>query len=200
MSLLICLFGLALSVSAKEDSKVLTNIILINGEAYLVDMDERGEILKQHIYVADYFTSRQSHETLVRRSINRVQGIGSINDDDSSEIASTAKTLSSQELNVFPEAIITASRSKRKACNALLSIRQTVATDYGRSCQQAARHILQDIQRMFNSKGDATSDFFDEAIIANVTKQSPLSAVLLVSSTNPPPKPRVSNYWSWRPG
>lgn len=60
------------------DEAVMTTIILINSEAMLVDLDERGEILKQHILVADYFTSSQSHEALVRRSIDRIRDLSDI--------------------------------------------------------------------------------------------------------------------------
>ncbi len=75
--LLLLTILVSLTFLRSEKDVMMTTIILINSEAVLVDLDERGEILNQHIRVSDYFTSSQSHETLVRRSINRMKGLSS---------------------------------------------------------------------------------------------------------------------------
>ena len=62
--------------ASTEDLK--TTIILINGQAALVDLNPKGEILKRYIAVPDYFTSYRSHESLVRRSIERAKSMRDI--------------------------------------------------------------------------------------------------------------------------
>ncbi len=77
--LLLLLFAILGSVqlfAGREDLK--TTIILIDGEAVLVDLNLKGDILKQYIHVDDYFTSWKSHESLVKRSIERAASMRDI--------------------------------------------------------------------------------------------------------------------------
>lgn len=61
-----------------EEAGVKTTIILINSEAFLVDLDQTGEVMKKHMAVPDYFSSKYAHETQVRRSMAKVKGLSSI--------------------------------------------------------------------------------------------------------------------------
>ena len=49
-----------------ENKELITEIILINRQAELVEMDQDGEIVRRHIAIPDYFTSGKSH----RRNLN----------------------------------------------------------------------------------------------------------------------------------
>ncbi len=65
----------ALSVFASNNEDVLTDIILINGEAVLVDLDNKGEVLKKHIDIPEYFRSSRSHESLRRSSLIKAKSL-----------------------------------------------------------------------------------------------------------------------------
>jgi hypothetical protein len=70
---------LSFSLSAFASSaKSQTTIILINGNAVLVELGSKGEVYKEYINVPDYFTSYRSHESLVERSIKRVKGLSRV--------------------------------------------------------------------------------------------------------------------------
>lgn len=53
-------------------------IILINGDAVLVKLGPKGEILKKYINVPDYFTSGRNHESLVQRAVSRVKELSAV--------------------------------------------------------------------------------------------------------------------------
>ena len=57
------------------DDDVYTNIILINGTAILADFDHKGEIIKKYSEIPYYFSSYQSHETIVKRSMVKHKGL-----------------------------------------------------------------------------------------------------------------------------
>ena len=83
MSLKKVLLGLLASViiilssvnSATGAEDVYTDIILINGVAVLADYDKKGEILKEYAQVPYYFSSYQSHETIVERTTAEFKGL-----------------------------------------------------------------------------------------------------------------------------
>ena len=83
MSLKKVFFGLLASVifiltsvnSATGAEDVYTDIILINGVAVLADYDQKGEILKEYAEVPYYFSSYQSHETIVERTTAKFKGL-----------------------------------------------------------------------------------------------------------------------------
>ncbi len=60
-------------VSGAED--VYTDIILINGVAVLADYDQKGEVLKEYAEVPYYFSSYQSHETIVKKTTAKFKGL-----------------------------------------------------------------------------------------------------------------------------
>lgn len=64
--------------SLASEAESLNTIILINGEAVLVKIDQKGEILKKYINVPEYFTSSRSHESLVQRALGKVKGLSSV--------------------------------------------------------------------------------------------------------------------------
>ena len=83
MSLKRVLFGLFASTiilltsatfaTAEED--IHTDIILINGVAVLADYDQKGEVLKEYAEVPYYFSSYQSHETIVEKTTAKYKGL-----------------------------------------------------------------------------------------------------------------------------
>ena len=87
---LICLFLLGTCISSYAEAAVTkTTIILINSEAFLVDLDQTGEVMKKHIAVPDYFSSKYAHETQVRRSMAKVTGLSAVeNHNDNRKRAS----------------------------------------------------------------------------------------------------------------
>lgn len=52
---------------------MMTTIILINGEAHLVDVAPDGELLVSYGTVPDYFTTSLSHEEILAQSIAKVE-------------------------------------------------------------------------------------------------------------------------------
>lgn len=68
-----------------SSAKSQTTIVLINGNAVLVELGSKGEIFKEYINVPDYFTSYRSHESLVERSIKRVKGLSKVHKTFDSE-------------------------------------------------------------------------------------------------------------------
>lgn len=70
-NLLISIFLVVSTTMAVAGSEALTTIILINSEAFLVDIDSDGEVLKKHIEVPHYFRSGQSHQALVQQAMRK---------------------------------------------------------------------------------------------------------------------------------
>lgn len=66
---LLSLGFIVLSANGAEINEMITTIILINGEAHLVDIAPDGELLVSYGKVPDYFSSTLSHEDIVDRSI-----------------------------------------------------------------------------------------------------------------------------------
>lgn len=66
------------SESLALESESLNTIILINGDAVLVKIDQKGEILKKYINVPEYFSSGRSHESLVQRAIGKIKGLSRV--------------------------------------------------------------------------------------------------------------------------
>ena len=84
---LIALFSFVFSAIYASDTDVLTTIILIDGEAELVDVGPGGEILKRYIAVPDYFSSPSSHSSIVRRSLNRYRNLSNVENSTANDIA-----------------------------------------------------------------------------------------------------------------
>ncbi len=59
-------------------AETVTDIILINGQAELVQMDKSGEILQRLIKVPDYFNSNRSHRSLKSASLNKIPIVGKV--------------------------------------------------------------------------------------------------------------------------
>ena len=51
-----------------RDGDIKKTIILINGAAFLVDINEEGQVLNNYLLVPDYFTSNDTHENLVEKA------------------------------------------------------------------------------------------------------------------------------------
>ncbi len=63
----------------RASNETLTDIILINGNAELVEMDKKGDIIHRLLAVPNYFDSPQSHNSLKKKSMAQVQTVGDIN-------------------------------------------------------------------------------------------------------------------------
>ena len=56
------------NVSFNDSDQVKKTIILINGSAFLVDMNVEGKIVTNYLMIEDYFTSNDTHETLIEKA------------------------------------------------------------------------------------------------------------------------------------
>ena len=63
---------------AETDFETITAIILINGNAELVDVNIEGDILKRHLSIPDYFTSGRSHKRSLGMSMKMIKQYGSV--------------------------------------------------------------------------------------------------------------------------
>ena len=61
-------------LQAEED--FITEIILINGLAELVDVNPDGEVLKRYLAIPDYFTNGRSHKRTLRESLAKTKLFG----------------------------------------------------------------------------------------------------------------------------
>lgn len=52
----------------------LKAIVLINGEAYLVDVDKEGNILATYQHIRNYFSTNESHESILARLSKEASG------------------------------------------------------------------------------------------------------------------------------
>ena len=77
LPLVVISYFLCTTSVAAEDSDVFTNIILINGQAELVDFNEDGQVLTRHISIPDYFSSGRSHKRSLRQSMKSLKVYGS---------------------------------------------------------------------------------------------------------------------------
>lgn len=64
--------------NAKEE--VITEIILINGLAELVDLSSDGQVLQRHLSIPDYFSSGRSHKRTLRESLAKTKLFGTVSD------------------------------------------------------------------------------------------------------------------------
>lgn len=69
-----------------EDADLLTTIILIEGEAHLVDLAQDGEFVVSYGMVPSYFTSSLGHDEIVARSVNKYK--------ENADVASRIKFIS----------------------------------------------------------------------------------------------------------
>ena len=69
------IFVLSSTSSAFGAEDIYTDIILINGVAVLADYDQKGEVLKEYAEVPYYFSSYQSHETIVEKTTAKFKGL-----------------------------------------------------------------------------------------------------------------------------
>ncbi len=60
----------------RAKSGVITDIILINSVAELVDLSPDGEILQRYVTIPDYFTSGKSHKRNLRESLAKLKLYG----------------------------------------------------------------------------------------------------------------------------
>lgn len=65
-------------LNAEQDFEAITAIILINGSAELVDVNNHGEILKRHVAIPDYFTSGRSHKRSLGNGMKMIEQYGSV--------------------------------------------------------------------------------------------------------------------------
>lgn len=65
------------SLLAAEDD-IVTDIILINGQAELADFTKDGEVIARHSAIPDYFTSGRSHQRSLKQSLQLLKALGSV--------------------------------------------------------------------------------------------------------------------------
>lgn len=63
------------TINAMSNDDIVTDIILINGEAVLVDLDHKGEVLKRYLGIPNYFYSSRTHESLRRSTLIKSKGL-----------------------------------------------------------------------------------------------------------------------------
>lgn len=76
----ICLV-LFIGSQAHAEEELITTIILINGQAELVDVNKSGDVLKRIIAVPEYFKTSRSHGALVKKSIAKAHSLSKNNVD-----------------------------------------------------------------------------------------------------------------------
>ena len=74
-SILVLTMFFVTSLSSMSSDDIVTDIILINGYAVLVDIDNKGEVLKKHLDIPNYFRSSRTHESLRRSSLIKAKGL-----------------------------------------------------------------------------------------------------------------------------
>ncbi len=70
------LFSYALTGTTLPDNDQIKAIVLINGEAYLVDVTAKGNIITTYQKIENYFRTNESHNSLLTRLSN-----GAVSDD-----------------------------------------------------------------------------------------------------------------------
>ncbi len=59
--------GIGSSIYANNDPKTKKAIVLINGEAYLVELSPQGDIKATYQKISNYFNSSESHFSIIKR-------------------------------------------------------------------------------------------------------------------------------------
>ena len=77
-----------LSASKKDD--IITDIILIDRQAELVDLNQKGDILRRHISVPDYWTSGQSHSYSLKKALLSIKAYGAVDAIDDAFISGSS--------------------------------------------------------------------------------------------------------------
>ena len=123
-------FVFILSLSAKNDVDVETTIIVIDGKALLVDIDESGKVVTTYMEVNNYFTSlfedhatkvakaKSEYITLTQRQLDQIRFIALSNDPKALDdvMVSNLTDLSMHYQETYAnEIVITAARNHRTA-------------------------------------------------------------------------------------
>jgi outer membrane protein OmpA-like peptidoglycan-associated protein len=64
---MISIFGSSLTTSYPQTPTTEKAIVLINGEVYLVDLSENGDIITTYQKIENYFSSTESHKRIITR-------------------------------------------------------------------------------------------------------------------------------------
>ena len=73
--LMLLVFGLSTTNVWSQSSTVRT-VVLIDGIPYLADISTSGDILQQYQRIDDYFTTRESHNSIVSKLSERPEPTG----------------------------------------------------------------------------------------------------------------------------
>jgi len=79
---ILCLFLISFSSTLQAEEDIVTDIILINGLAELVDINHDGEVLQRYMAIPDYFSSGRSHKRTLRESLAKTKIYGAISTDE----------------------------------------------------------------------------------------------------------------------
>ena len=119
---------LALSPSDAFCAEVETTIVVINGKALLVDLDDSGNVIKTYMEVENYFNSDSDHDTkvanakseyvmLTQRQLDQIRFIAITDDTEqgiSDAMASNLTDLSMHYQETYAnEILITAARNEK---------------------------------------------------------------------------------------
>lgn len=73
--LMLLVFGLS-TTSVWSQSSTVRTVVLIDGIPYLADISTSGDILQQYQRIDDYFTTRESHNSIVSKLSERPEPTG----------------------------------------------------------------------------------------------------------------------------
>ena len=80
----------------------MTTIILLNGDPILAEITQEGDFVKEILEVPDYFTSSQSHERLVARSISKAKGLSHVEEEETKESPAMESLCSNKGIPISP--------------------------------------------------------------------------------------------------
>ncbi|MEL6122859.1 MAG: hypothetical protein AAFR14_03985 [Bacteroidota bacterium] len=84
-TILSALFALSTWTACYAEEGLVTDIILINGKAELVEFSKEGDIVTRHMAVPDYFTSGKSHTRSLRQSLEKLNVYGDATEESSTQ-------------------------------------------------------------------------------------------------------------------
>ncbi len=73
-TIIILLLGLCINISAQDQP--IRTVVLIDGVPFLTDISTNGDILQKYQRIDDYFSTRESHNSLVSRLSERPEPAG----------------------------------------------------------------------------------------------------------------------------
>jgi hypothetical protein len=80
---LLSLLCFSYSSNLRANEEVITEIILINGFAELVDINPNGDVLQRYLSIPDYFSSGRSHKRTLRESLAKAKLFGNSSEEES---------------------------------------------------------------------------------------------------------------------